>query len=189
MSDISFSERLNRIKDEISKPDFLKNKGLGNEVGYYIFDYEPQKELVVRDYIMMLKKQIPNIIEFDLYEIVIKFLEDNGYLEDAFIMEEDGIDNLISELQPTLGLTEDGESNKIIDYIVSNTYEDSIVFITGVGKVYPLVRSHTILNNLHQKMYKVPVIMFFPGEYTGQNLKLFNDITDDNYYRAFPLCK
>lgn len=189
MSEATFSERLNRIKDEISKPDFLKNKGLGNEVGYYIFDYAPERELEVREHIKVLKKQIPNIIEFDLYEIVMNFLNENGYLEDAFAMEEDGFENLISELQPTLGLTEDGESNKIIDYIVGNTPENSIIFVTGVGKVYPLVRSHTVLNNLHQKLYKVPVIMFFPGEYTGQKLKLFNAVTDDNYYRAFPLCK
>ena len=189
MSEASFSERLNRIKDEISKPEFLKNKGLGNEVGYYIFDYAPERELEVREHIKVLKKQIPNIIEFDLYEIVMNFLKENGYLEDAFAMEEDGFENLISELQPTLGLTEDGESNKIIDYIVSNTPENSIIFVTGVGKVYPLVRSHTVLNNLHQKLYKVPVIMFFPGEYTGQKLKLFGAVTDDNYYRAFPLCK
>ena len=189
MSEASFFDRLNRIKDEISKPEFLKNKGLGNEVGYYIFDYAPERELEVREYIKVLKEQIPTIIEFDLYEIVMNFLKENGYLEDAFAMEEDGFENLISELQPTLGLTEDGESNKIIDYIVSNTPEDSIIFVTGVGKVYSLVRSHTVLNNLHQKLYKVPVIMFFPGEYTGQKLKLFNAVTDDNYYRAFPLCK
>ena len=189
MNDVNFVERLNRIKNEISKPEFLRNKGLGNEVGYYIFDYPPKKELEVREHIKVLKKVLSNIVEFDLYEIVMNFLKENGYLEDAFAMEEDGFENLISELQPTLGLTEDGESNKIIDYIVSNTPENSIIFVTGVGKVYPLVRSHTVLNNLHQKLYKVPVIMFFPGEYTGQKLKLFNAVTDDNYYRAFPLCK
>lgn len=189
MNETNFSERLNRIKNEILNPDFLKNKGLGNEVGYYIFDYDPKRELEVREHIKVLKKQISNIIEFDLYEIVMNFLKENDYLEDAFSMEEEGLDNLINELQPTLGLTEDGESNKIIDYIVSNTIENSIVFVTGIGKVYPLVRSHTVLNNLHQQLYKVPVIMFFPGEYTGQKLKLFGVITDDNYYRAFPLCK
>lgn len=189
MNDVSFTERLNTIKDEISKPEFLKNKGLGNEVGYYIFDYPPEKELEVREHIKVLKKTLLNIIEYDLYEIVMDFLKKNGYLEDAFGMEEDGLENLVNELQPTLGLTDDGETNKIIDYIVTNTPEGSIVFVTGIGKVYPLVRSHTILNNLHQKLYKVPVVMFFPGEYTGQKLKLFNAVTDDNYYRAFPLCK
>lgn len=189
MSDDSFSQRLNRIKDEISKPEFIKNKGLGNEVGYYIFDYAPERELQVREHIKLLKQSVNSIVEFDLYEIVMDFLKENGYLEDAFSMEQDGIETLVNELQPTLGLTEDGASNKIIDYIVSNTPENSIVFVTGVGKVYPLVRSHTILNNLHQKLYKVPVVMFFPGEYTGQKLRLFNAITDDNYYRAFPLCK
>lgn len=189
MSDDSFVARLNRIKDEITNHDFLKNKGLGNEVGYYIFDYVPERELEVREHIKLLKKQITNIVEFDLYEIVMDYLKDNYALEDVFAMEEDGLETIINELQPTLGLTEDGEANRIIDHIVNNTPDNSIVFITGVGKVYPLVRSHTILNNLHQKLYKVPVVMFFPGEYTGQRLKLFNAITDDNYYRAFPLCK
>lgn len=189
MSDDSFAARLNRIKDEISNPDFLKNKGLGNEVGYYIFDYAPERELEVREHIKLLKKQLPNIVEFDLYEIVMDFLKENYSIEDVFAMEEEGLETVINELQPTLGLTEDGESNRIIDHIVNNTPDNSIVFVTGVGKVYPLVRSHTILNNLHQKLYKVPVVMFFPGEYTGQKLRLFNAITDDNYYRAFPLCK
>ena len=77
MSDDSFAARLNRIKDEISNPDFLKNKGLGNEVGYYIFDYAPERELEVREHIKLLKKQIPNIVEFDLYEIVMDFLKEN----------------------------------------------------------------------------------------------------------------
>ena len=189
MNDVSFTERLNTIKDEISKPEFLKNKGLGNEVGYYIFDYPPEKELEVREHIKVLKRTLLNIIEYDLYEIVMDFLKKNGYLEDAFGMEEDGLENLVNELQPTLGLTDDGETNKIIDYIVTNTPEGSIVFVTGIGKVYPLVRSHTILNNLHQKLYKVPVVMFFPGEKKKKKLKLFNAVTDDNYYRAFPLCK
>jgi hypothetical protein len=49
------------------------------------------------------------------------------------------------------------------------------------------VRSHNVLNNLHQVLDSVPVVMFYPGRYSGQNLQLFGTIKDDNYYRAFPL--
>lgn len=71
------------------------------------------------------------------------FLKENGYLEDAFAMEEDGFENLISELQPTLGLIEDGESNKIIDYNIipvtdEEYFKDDIVtsFVEFVRQVY-----------------------------------------------------
>ena len=79
------------------------------------------------------------------------------------------------------------KNSLIINYIMDYAYENSIVFITGVGKCYPIVRSHNILNNLHQVIDAVPVVMFFPGEYSGQDLHLFGTIKDDNYYRAFKL--
>ncbi len=63
----------------------------------------------------------------------------------------------------------------------------NVVFITGIGKVYPFVRSHNILNNLQEVLDNIPVIMFFPGKYDGQSLKLFGKFKDDNYYRAFRL--
>ena len=43
------------------------------------------------------------------------------------------------------------------------------------------------LNNLHQKLDEVPVVMFFPGKYSGTDLVLFNTVEGSNYYRAFPL--
>jgi hypothetical protein len=61
-----------------------------------------------------------------------------------------------------------------------------IIFITGVGKAYPIIRSHTVLNNLHSRIDTTPVIMFFPGVYDSE-LRLFGEITDDNYYRALRL--
>lgn len=65
--------------------------------------------------------------------------------------------------------------------------EYDLVLLTGVGASYPLVRSHTILNNLHPVLDRSPVVMFFPGSYDGHELRLFNALTDDNYYRAFPI--
>lgn len=73
--------------------------------------------------------------------------------------------------------------------IKENTPDNTIVFITGIGKIFPFVRSHKILNNLHLNFYKSPVVMFYPGKYDGQSLSLFGEFKDDNYYRAFPLIK
>lgn len=75
----------------------------------------------------------------------------------------------------------------MVQYMADRVQPNDIVFITGVGKVYPIVRSHTILNNLHKVIDQVPVVMFFPGNYDGLELVLFDAIKDDNYYRAFPL--
>ncbi|BDZ68760.1 DUF1788 domain-containing protein [Methanobacterium ferruginis] len=81
------------------------------------------------------------------------------------------------------------ESNLIVKYIMDNTQNNSVVFLTGVGKSYPLIRSHNVLNNLHQVLDEVPVIMFFPGKYSGTDLILFGTIKDQNYYRALSLVK
>ena len=62
-----------------------------------------------------------------------------------------------------------------------------VYLLTGIGEVYPFLRSHTVLNNLHRLVAKAPLVAFFPGTYSGRQLKLFGLLTDDNYYRAFNL--
>ena len=84
----------------------------------------------------------------------------------------------------------DDKDSLIIKYIMDNTPDDSVVFLTGVGKSYPILRSHKILNNLHQVMDHCPVILFFPGKYNGNSLNIFGEAANDqneNYYRAFPI--
>ena len=84
----------------------------------------------------------------------------------------------------------DDKDSLIINYIMDNTPKDSVVFLTGVGKSYPILRSHKILNNLHQVMDHCPVILFFPGKYNGDSLNIFGEAANDqnvNYYRAFPI--
>ena len=126
------------------------------------------------------------IVEFDLYNIVIDVLKERGYLEKCFEFEKTkGIDFTVEAIIKMLRLT--NKSNLLVNHIVENTPANSVVFITGVGKCFPLVRSHNVLNNLHQVLDSVPVVMFFPGDYSGQDLQLFGTIKDDNYYRAFKL--
>jgi hypothetical protein len=75
----------------------------------------------------------------------------------------------------------------IVQYICEHIDEDDIVFLTGIGKAWPIIRSHTILNSLHAVVEEVPLVLFFPGTYDGLDLVLFDEIKDDNYYRAFKL--
>ena len=37
------AKRLDIAEKKIKEPSFRQNKGLGNEVGYYVFDYPAEK--------------------------------------------------------------------------------------------------------------------------------------------------
>jgi len=128
-----------------------------------------------------------NIVEFDLYEIIIETLSNFGYLERCFKMEEGkGREHvLLKAIKTSLRITEDDDL--FLEYISSRLEDADIVFLSGVGKAWPIIRSHTILNNLHRIVEKQPLVMFFPGTYDGGTLMLFNKLKDDNYYRAFNL--
>ena len=84
---MSLDERLDKAEEMIQKPSFRENKGLGNEVGYYIFDYPAEKELYIRERIEYIKKKSENsdddfkVVVFDLYDIMIDILIKKGYLE------------------------------------------------------------------------------------------------------------
>ena len=58
LDSLSIDEKLSRIEPTINDPAFLENRGLSNEVGYYIFDYSPKDEMKVRDEIKHLETKI-----------------------------------------------------------------------------------------------------------------------------------
>jgi hypothetical protein len=67
-----------------------------------------------------------------------------------------------------------------------------ILFLTGVGEVFPYIRSHNVLNNLQSVADSKPTVIFFPGSYqhsleSGASLVLFGKLQDDKYYRAFKI--
>lgn len=190
----SLEERLNLIHTEIIKPSFRENKGLGNEVGYYVFDYPADTELRVREQVDYLKrKNTPGLdgfelVVFDVYDIMLDFIEAEGLLEACYEMEaEDGMDYLIESVSALLEMNQN--DNYFARYIEEHTPKDAVVFIIGIGKIFPFVRSHKILNNLHQVFDRAPVVLFYPGKYDGLSLMLFSEFKDDNYYRAFELVK
>lgn len=185
-------ERLDAIISKVTDKSFMENEGLNNKNRYYIFDYEPKYELLVREHIEFVKEKINyvngdiNIIEFDLYEIMIEILESKGYLKKNMDMEEKkGSEFVFNATKKALRLALNNDM--IVQYISERVSKNHIIFITGVGKAWPIITPHTVLNNLHKAIEQVPVIMFFPGSFHGLELVLFDEIKDDNYYRVSPL--
>lgn len=188
----SLEARLDAAERNIKSPDFRQNKGLGNEVGYYVFDYPAEKELIVRERIEYMKGKNSKgsdgfeLVVFDLYDIVIDLLEKEGFMEQCFAFEKKkGLERIVTAVGNLLRINDEG--SQIVRHISEHTPKEAVVFLVGIGKCYPILRSHKVLNNLHQAIDRVPVVMFYPGKYDGQELVLFSEIKDDNYYRAFRL--
>ena len=191
----TIEERLDILEEKMRQESFRTNSGLGGEVGYYVFDYDPNLELAVRERVESLGNSNTTLKFgyqlkiFDLYELILQLLEEEGVLEDLKdLEEEEGTDYVFQSISDILRF--DDQDSLIIHHIMDNTPEDSVVFLTGVGKSYPILRSHKILNNLHQVMDHCPVILFFPGKYNGDSLNIFGEVANDqneNYYRAFPI--
>ena len=119
--------------------------------------------------------------------MILELLDNEDVLNDAIELEQkEGTDSLFNATSEIL------KADNFKELIKNKMDNYNLVLITGVGKSYPLLRSHTILNNLHSLLDKVPVIMFYPGMYDQKELSLFNGskfdgLKDDNYYRAFRL--
>lgn len=192
MADLS--TRLDEMEAAIRKPSFRQSSGRANEVNYWVFDYPPERELEVRERIEYLKNKNQKgmdgfeLVVFDLYDIVIDFLEKKNFMEKCYEFEKKrGIERIVKAVNNSMKINDD--DSLVVQYIRDHTPENAVVLLTGIGKCYPILRSHKVLNNLHQAFVRVPVVMFFPGTYNEQELILFNEIKDDNYYRAFRLVK
>ncbi len=186
----STSKRLEQIIPKIQSEAFIQNKGLGNEIGFYVFDYDPADEMLVRDYVIHIKAKFNyegsnrRIIEYDLYELLLDIAREKKILDQIPLEEKErGQARLSIGIMNAVGYQ---------DYINKMNFKQkpgNVLFLTGVGKVYPFMRSHKILNNLDHVFEQLPVVLFFPGSYDGQSLRLFNRFQDKNYYRAFQLVK
>ena len=188
---LSLEERLTQILPRITSREFLDSKGLGNEIGFWIFDYPPDREMEVRDFLSgtvvpALGKQLPAIrcAVVNLLALVTDLLEERNLLDKAIAMQHDkGDDSALVALRSVL--KEDKLAQKIA------TRHDiaalDLLVLTGVGAAYPMLRTHTLLSALHPIMGNTPLLMFFPGRYDGHSLRLFNTQAEDHYYRAFRL--
>lgn len=184
--------RFQHLLSVISSERFLKKQGLGNDVPFFICPYPPEESNEME----RLQKQLSNklsqsgiqVLAINLYDLSVEILKKNGDWE-WYLVEEPKMTK--GELQEDLQSILDIE-NVLIPAIADRMRQTQfdVMFISGVGEVFPYIRSHNILNNLQKTAKDQPTVMFFPGAYThsiasGASLDLFNRLHDDKYYRAF----
>ncbi|WP_236977632.1 DUF1788 domain-containing protein [Membranihabitans maritimus] len=183
------AEKFKHLLTVIQMEKFLDMEALGGEIPFFISTYNPEQELDIVKAIKGLKNKLETkgiqVLELNLYDICMNILDEQLGKGEIFELEIQ-IDKteFKNALQSVLDIKEVvmPTIKSIIDANNARVY-----FITGVGNVYPFIRSHNILNNLQNVAKEAPTVMFFPGIYNGQSLELFGKLKDDNYYRAFNL--
>ena len=175
------------LYEVISSEDFLKMKSLGGEIPFFISPYEAKTQVEIDKSIKGLKNKLQNsgipVLEINLYDISLDIINKELGVSEIFELEREmGKDEFKEALQSILDINEVlmPAIKEIIDTSTAKVY-----FLTGIGMVFPYIRSHNILNNLQNVAKEAPTVAFFPGKYNGYSLELFGLLKDDNYYRAF----
>lgn len=175
------------VFNKLISPEFGKN--IGGELPLYIQPVPSEKQSEVDGQIKRLinrlsKKGIESLA-INLYDLCMEILTEEGVLE--MILEEEANispDDIVATIDSVLDI-----KSVVIPRIheaITNS-NPSFVFISGVGSIYPFIRSHGILNNIDELTDDCNLVMFFPGDYNNLQLKLFGKISDENYYRGHNL--
>ncbi len=185
-----FNARLNKILDRITDDDFISGRGLGNEIPFYAFDYPPELEPRMREHIAFLLQQLPKrrpglrVAHINLFALIVQYLKERGFYAKALDLQtQKGDAALLKALAAPL------DAGKLAAAFADQARPESqdLVLASGIGSAYPLLRTHNLLNNLHHRMGGTPLVLFYPGVYDGQSLRLFGTLQDKPYYRAFRL--
>lgn len=184
-------DRFDHLYKLMSSSRFLNKEGLGNEVPFFICPFRVQETQDMYQAVKQLRTKLEQacipILEVNLYELSMDVLQNRGLLEKSIEIEKIITkQKLLEQLQMVL------DTQKHLIPAISQLMQENefqIMFITGVGEVFPYIRSHNILNNLQSTAKDKPTVLFFPGEYNtnesnGSTLKLFG-LLEDKYYRAF----
>lgn len=193
----NLSDRLNQILPRVTSETFLSSKGIGNEIACYIFDYSAADELLVRDHIDWMKDRLAShhsnlkVLHLNLLDVVVSYLQGRGLFDRAIEMQASKGDSaLLKALKGPLS------AEKVRDFIAAeyNPTEYDLIFMSGVGSVWPMLRAHSLLNCLHTVVGNTPLVLFYPGSFDGTTLRLFDQIEattskpgSKSYYRAFIL--
>jgi hypothetical protein len=185
-------ERFDHLFRVISGERFLKKQGLGNEVPFFICPFDPREafemERAQKQLVNRLSQQGVQVLAINLYDLCIEILKSEGDWE--WFLENEPTTSHQQKLEILQGIL-DVETvlvPAITDLMAK--YEFQVLFVSGVGEVFPYIRSHNVLNNLQKVAKSQPTLMFFPGNYShslekGASLDLFGRLHDDKYYRAF----
>lgn len=182
------------IRSKLRDPEFLACRGLGNEVPFHVFPYDAGSELEVRALLRDLMSEDPaglapaRITHIDLWELICDLCEQRGLMEKLPAFERKrGSDALLARLQTI------ASPAKLVEHMRERFAaahgepqpDRDVLLISGVGRAYPITRAHQILECAQPVFSHIPVVLFYPGVYDGQTLRLFGSINDGNYYRAF----
>lgn len=188
---LSISQQENHVFAVLSSQRFLRMEGLSNEVPFFIYPYPPEAALEVAQAKRRVKNKLSQkgiiVREINLYDLSVEILKKRGVWERVLTFEpetdkEDFREMLQGMLDPQLHI-----APAIRSKIQDGDFD--ILFLTGIGEVFPYIRSHNVLNNLQSVVSGKPMLMFFPGRYEqsdtlGSSLVLFGQLKDDQYYRA-----
>lgn len=183
-------ERLNKILPRITSDNFLSGSGIGNEIAFYIFDYPPEDELRVRDFLVTLLEHIPKqkrgmrVKHIDLFDFMLDHLRSRNLLDKAIELQRTKGDQALKKA--LMGPLHESKLSAPFAEAADPAGHDLII-ASGAGLVWPLLRTHSLLNNLQPVMGNTPLLLFYPGRYDGQSLRLFGKLKNNNYYRAFKL--
>lgn len=185
MEDIN--KKFEHLYNVISTDEFLRMESLGGEIPFFISAYDARQQIEVDKAIKGLKNKLDNngipVLELNLYDISLEILKEELGEGEIFELEKIMDKREFKEaLQSTLDINEVliPKIKSIIDAGSARVY-----FLSGIGLVFPFIRSHNVLNNLQNVAKNAPTVLFFAGDYNGQSLELFGLLKDDNYYRAF----
>ena len=180
-------KKFDHLHKVISDEDFLQMRKLGGEIPFFVAAFDPKQQIEVDRAIRSLKNKLETngipVLELNLYDIALELLNEELGEGEIFELEKTMDKKEFKEaLQSILDINE-----VLIPKIkgMIDTASAKVYFLTGIGLVFPFIRSHNVLNNLQNVAKKAPTVAFFAGDYNGYSLELFGLMKDDNYYRAF----
>jgi hypothetical protein len=180
-------KKFEHLYQVISNPEFLRMESLGGEIPFFISAFDPKQEVDVEKAIRSLKKKLElngiPVLDINLYDISMDLL--NNELGEGEIFE---LEKTMDKREFKEALQSILDINQVLIPAIKKMIDSStakVFFLTGIGMVFPFIRSHNVLNNLQNVAKNAPTVAFFAGEYNGYSLELFGLMKDDNYYRAF----
>lgn len=185
-------DRFQHLFAVIAGQRFRNKQGLGNEVPFFICPFKPNESVEMvrlqRQLVNRLEQAGVRTLEINLYDLSIEILKKRDIWDQIVDMETSVSKEQLKELLQGVLDPETHLVPAIAAKLASNDFE--VLFLSGVGEVFPYIRSHNVLNNLQSTAKEKPTVMFFPGAYThsletGASLDLFERLHDDKYYRAF----
>ena len=191
MTPTELSRQEEHLVAVLSGKRFLQMEGLSNEVPFFIYPYDPESALAVERSKKRIKNRLANkgieVREINLYDLSVEILKARRVWGRLLALEPeqdkgDFRELLQGMLDPQLHI-----APAIRSRLAEGDFD--ILFLTGIGEVFPYIRSHNVLNNLQSVVTGKPMLMFFPGRYEqsdtlGSSLVLFGRLKDDQYYRA-----